>query len=88
MPRASGLVPAGKLKKRKKKGAGMRPGGRIRKAAGMKPAGRVKKAAGMKPAGRVRKRRKKKAGGYVPGKLLTKLTIGRMIKALRAHWKK
>ena len=49
----------------------------------------ARKAARKRKAPRKpRKARKTAGGGYVPGKLLAKLTIGRMIKALKAHWKK
>ena len=37
---------------------------------------------------RKNKPKNKAAGGYVPGKLLMKLTIGRMISALKKHWRK
>ena len=75
------------MPKRKKKAGSSMPGGGTRKRKGRKRAG------SSMPGGGTRKRKKKAgsskpAGGYIPGKLLTKLTIGRMIKALKAHWRK
>ena len=91
MKKASGLAPAGSMRKkpRKKRAAGMRVAGSVkRRAAGMRVAGSVKKrAGGMRVAGSM-KRKTKKAGGYVPGKILADLTLGRLIRALKAHWRK
>ena len=66
--------------KKRKAGSSM-PGGSVR---------RKRKAGSSMPGGGVRRKKagSKKAGGYVPGKLLAKLTIGRMIKALKQHWRK
>ena len=83
--------------KHKKAGSSLPAGGtrRKRKAGSSLPAGgtrRKRKAGSSLPAGSVRRKKKagssRPAGGYVPGKFLTKMTIGRMISALKKHWKK